>query len=228
MASVTRDDLVEQARAWADATGSERWDDTLEIVPVLSSIYDKEWSNILAVAPYYRLATRSVTSTASGQITLTDLNSGSGDSAQNWHRVITVASGNYLYDETRFQDVPLGTSTTWPSNGARLYYFAGTAIQLLPNTASLALSVTVNYKPVSLIDMSAGTVAIDFPANSHLILVYEAAAQLLMKADTETNDAASLRQMAARERDLMLADIQRRSINPLRVMPMDDARDWAG
>lgn len=230
MAQVTRAELISDIREFMDGTNNTgRWSDTL-IERVTDSVFDGEWSNILAAAPYYRSATRTVTTDANGQFLWSALNSGSGDTAQNVYRIMTVTDGNYLYDQTRFQDVPLATTAGYPVpyQWDRLYYFMGDTIQTLPVQSGVSLDVTVNYKPPVPSELSADSVTIDFPSNSHMILVWEAAARLLMKGGAETQAATDLMQLAKMERETLLLDIQRRTINPMRMLPLDSASDWGG
>lgn len=224
---MTRDDLVTHTMDYMDATGSERWDTPI-VLATLDNVYDTEWSNLLAASPYYRAATRSVTTDSTGAFALSALASGSGDSAQRFYRIITVADSNSVYDEVRFQDIPLAlTSNYQPYQWDRLYYLLGENVQILP-AGAVALSVTVNYKPPLLSSLSAGTVEPDFPAGSEMLLAWQAGAKLLLKGGAETQAASDLLALAKEARDRMLLDIYRRTINPMRVMPVDDARDWAG
>lgn len=229
MAQVTRDQLVTLTREQADAVSATKWSST-EVLYQLDSAFDGEWSNILSANPYYRVANRSVTTDANGQFAESALSSGTGDSAQNFYRLLTLTDGNYLYDQTRFQDVPLATTSGYPTPYMydRLYYWFGTVIQILPVAASVALTATVNYKPPVPSELSGGSVTIDFPHNAHMLLAWEAAARMLSRAGNEAEGAATLARLAQQERETMLLDLQRRSINPMRMMPMDNAADWAG
>jgi hypothetical protein len=229
MAQVTRDQLVTLTREAMDAVGSTKWSAT-EILYLLDSAFDGEWSNILSVAPYYRVAQRAVVTDANGQFAEADLSGGTGDTAQNFYRILTVTDGNYIYDQTRFQDVPLATTAGYPVPYMydRLYYWFGENIQVLPVSVGAALTVTVNYKPPVPSELSGGSVTVDFPHNAQMIVAWEAAARALSKGGNESGAAADLLGLARGERETMLNDIQRRTINPLRMMPMDSAGDWAG
>lgn len=226
--SMTRDEMVTAIRFYMDASEDEgRWNNTI-ILQVLDSVFDTEWSRLLGVAPYYRFATRSVTTTSAGVFPLdSSLNSGSGDSAQKWYRIITITdSQSVVYVETRFQDVPIALTTNYQNVFGRLWYLAGSNAQLLP-IGTLTLSVSVNYKPPLPSDLSAGSVTVDYPDGSEMVLVWETAGRLLLKGGAEQDGASPLFQLAEQTRARMLADLQRRSINPVRMMPVDDAVDWA-
>jgi len=180
MAQVTRAQLISDTREYMDAVGSTRWSDSF-IRTVLNSVYDAEWSNILNAAPYFRFAQRQVTTDANGQVALSALDSGGGDSQQLFYRAMSVSDGNVLYSETRFQDVPLATTTNYLPTYPRMYYMTGTYMQTLPVASGVALYVGVNYKPTALIDLASDSSLIDYPLNSHIGLVYQGAYQLLLK-----------------------------------------------
>lgn len=227
MAQVTRGQLISDTREYMDAVGSTRWSDAF-IRTVLNSVYDAEWSNILNAAPYYRFAMRQATTDANGQVALTALDSGSGDSQQNLYRILSVSDGNVLYSQTRFQDVPLATTTNYLPTYPRLYYLTGTYLQALPVSAGVGLYVGVNYKPTALIDLSSDTALIDYPVSNHLILAYQGAYQLLLKGGAEGAAASNLKALADEERATMLDDIRRQTIDPTRMAYSDLKYDWAG
>jgi hypothetical protein len=227
MAAITTSTLISETREYMDAVGSDRWSDSL-IKTVLNSVFEAEWSNILNAAPYYKFATRTVTTDADGQFALSDLDLDSGDSSQYWYRIMSVSDGNYLYQQTRFQDVPLATTTNYLPSHPRLYYIAGDNVQILPVASDVTMTIGINYKPQSISDLlSDSSSVVDFPRNSHLILVWEAAAQLLLKGGAETSAAVDLRALARQERESLLDDIRRRTINPTMMAYPDNKSDWA-
>lgn len=222
--TVTRAQLIEDTKDYLDAVDSDKWGPTI-IARTLNSVYDGEWSGILNAAPYYQFATRSVTTDATGVFPMSDLNSGTGDNQQLWYRIISVADSNYQYEQTTFQQVPTGLTTNWSPVWNRIWYPAGSTIQVLP-AAAVTLNVAVNYKPTALVDLADDSSAITFPDNCHFVLVWEAAARLAMKGGEETEAAAAMAQLARDERAKMLADIQRRSIQPMFMQAPDSPRDW--
>ena len=226
MATVTRDNLVDQTREYMDAVGSARWSDSL-ILTVLNSVYESEWSNILNAAPYYRFAQRTVATDSDGKIPLSSLDLNSGDASELWYRILSLSDGNYLYQQTRFQDVPLATTTNYLPSHPKLYYLAGDELQILPVNSGMSLEIYVNHKPQALSDLSDGSSVVPFPSNAHLILVWEAAAQLLLKGGAETSAAVDLKSLARQERESVLDDIRRRTINPTRMAYPDLKADWA-
>jgi hypothetical protein len=226
MALISRGQLVSDIREFMDSVGSQRWSDPL-IKAVANSVHDSEWSEILNAAPTYTFATRQVQSTSDGQVPFTALNGGAADSQQNWYRILSLTNGNVVYSETRFQDVPLGTTANVQNTYDKMYYVAGNQVQVLPAVAE-TLTISVNYKPTALLDLSSDNATVEYPENSHFILVWLTAAQLLLKGGAESGAAAQLRALAESERVGMLNDIRRRTINPTRLAYSDSKYDWAG
>lgn len=221
----TRAQMTDLIREYMDAQDSSRWSDSL-IQTVLGSVFDEEWSNILNAAPYYTFATRSVTQDSNGQFTLASLDSGSGDSEQNLYRILNVSDGNANFSETRYQDVPLATSSNYFPPYGYAYYIAGTYVQCLPTSSGSAMTVGVNYKPTNPVDLSADSVALEFPEHSELVLVYQSAAELLNKGGAESAAARVLSDMARAAREKLLDDLRRRTINPTRMGYPDGRGDW--
>ena len=222
----TRTAAIAAVREHMDATGSSRWSDT-QIKTVLGIVHYREWEQILAANPTYRFAQRSVTSSTAGLFAYTDLNSGSGNSAQTLHKIIAITDGQSIYQQTRFQDAPLATSTNFASTSAKLWYDAGTNVQILP-VGAVALTVSVNYTPCRVDNLNADSDSIDFPDGSEVILYLEAAAILLSKGGMETEAAQTMRAMAQQERESMYSRIARRSTMPLHLGFNDSASEWGG
>lgn len=223
----TRADMLALTRQFMDAEGSDRWSDSL-ILTVLGSVFDEEWSNILNAAPYYTFATRTVTQDSEGRFTLAALDSGGGDSEQNFYRILNVSDGNANYSETRYQDVPLATTTNYFPPYGYAYYLAGDSVQCLPVGPNVAMTVGVNWKPTNIADLGSDSSFITFPEYDEMLLAYAAAATLLNKGGAESNAAQVLRRMADDERATMLDDLRRRTINPTRMAYPDVRADWGG
>lgn len=227
MAVTTRAQLVALTREFMDAVGSDRWSDST-IKTVLNSVYDEEWSNILNAAPYYTFQQLTLTTDANGQIPFSSLNTGTGDTQKNYYRVLSVSDGNVLYDQTQFQYVPLATTTNYLPTYPRLYYMVGTNVQILPVSSGTSLYIAVNYKPTALNDLATDASTIDFPTNNETILALGAAYKLLLKGGAETGAASNYRTLANDERETMLDDLRRRTINPTRMAYPDQKYDWSG
>lgn len=210
-----------------DAVQSSRWDDTF-VSTVLGIVHGGEWSGILAANPYHRFAQRSVTAGATGLFAYTDLDSGTGDSAQTHHRILAITDGNgRVYRETSFREVPLATSSQSGQSIDGLWYDAGTNVQVLP-PSGIALTVTINHTPPIISALSADSVTPEFPAGHEDILWLEAAAYLLSKGGAENEAAQTMRAMAEVSRQNMYSDLARRAAGPVHLMFQDRAADWGG
>ena len=229
MAQQSRDTYVSRIREAMDAESSARWSDTI-IVDVLGMVFVREWTGILNAAPYTRAAQRTVTTDANGQFTFASLNSGSGDTAQLFYRLLSLTDGEVLYQQVAFPDVPMGTQRGDAFYGLdrRYVYPFGEAFQVLPVASGTTLTATVNYTPTSPADFSAGTVLVDIPDEFQRVLIYDAAGYLLAKGGTETQAGAELRALAEGVRRDALADLVRRMGMPMSIRFPDSASEWAG
>ena len=225
--AVTKAQLIALTRETMDAVSSDRWSDAT-ITTVLNSVYGDEWSNILNAQPYYTFAKRTVSTDGDGMVSFSALSSGSGDSQQVFYRVLSVSDGNVLYTQTRFQDVPLATTTNYLPTYPRLFYTAGQALQILPVAASTTLYVYVNYKPTAFNQLATSSSAIDFPDGGELILANEAGAMLLNKGGAESAAARVLREEAKLQRAAMLDDLRRYTIQPTLMAYPDQKYEWGG
>lgn len=223
----TRAQMVALTRQFMDAEDADRWTDSL-ITTVLGNVFDEEWSNILNAAPYYTFASRTVAQDTNGQILLSALDGGSGDAEQNYYRILNVSDGTSNYSETRYQDVPLATSTNYFPPYGYAYYLVGNYIQCLPIGSGVQMTIAVNYKPTNIVDLATDASVIDFPEHDELLLAYAAASQLLNKGGAESNAAVVLSRMADGERASLLDDIRRKTINPTRMAYPDVRGDWGG
>lgn len=225
--SVTVAQAIAATRELMDATDSARWTDAV-ITTALGIVSGREWSGILNANPYYRFAQRSVTTASDGTLAYTSLNSGSADSAQTWNRILAITDGNLVvYQQRNFMDVPLASTTNQAyAQYDRYWYDAGSNLQIIP-TGATALTVTVNWTPPRVDQLSATSVTIDFPDGSEAILELEAAAFLLSKGAAENDAAQTMRAMAEQERQNLYSNIIRRQAGPLSMGFPDRASNWA-
>jgi hypothetical protein len=225
--AISRAELVQLTREAMDAVNSDRWSDAL-IKSVLNVVYDDEWSNLLNASQYYTYGMRQVTTDTNGIIPFSALSTGGGDSQQNFYRILSVSDGNVLYGQTRFQDVPLATTSNYLPTYPRLYYIVGEQVQVLPVASGTALYVAVNYKPTSLGDLLSDASTINFPLGGEWIIANEAGARLLNKGGAESGAAQVLKREAAELRAGLLDDIRRRTINPTMMAYPDQKYEWGG
>jgi len=219
---MTRGTLMTLVDEMADASGSPRWGTTLKR-QLLGEVHWREWKDLLNVNRMLRVAPVTVTTDGDGRFAKTALNTGAGDSAQAFYRVLSVNSGNFYYQPARYEDYPRSpTSVSLP----QVWYEYGDDIQIIPATTSAPVTVVVNHVPqrADLLDTDASTVV--FPEGYDLVIAYECAASMLMKGAAESNLAAELRQMARVLRERMHQDVGRMTVQPMRVRAMDDRFDW--
>ena len=98
--SVTVTQAIAATREFMDATNSARWTDAT-IQTALGIASNREWSGILQANPYYRFSTLTVTTLAAGTLAYTSLSSGSGDSKQNWYRILAITDGSLIVYQQR-------------------------------------------------------------------------------------------------------------------------------
>lgn len=226
--ALTRTTYMTNVRNQMDAVGSTRWSDT-EVKTALGIVSGEEYSGILGANPNYKFAQRAVTTNSAGQFAYTALNSGTTDTIQTWYRILAISDGNMVvYRQTDFQAVPLASSTNYDSPYERLWYDAGDNVQVIPVASGLALTVTVNWTPVAIDNLSSDSITYDFPAGHESIIWLGAAAFLLDKGGQRTDAANILRGSAAQRRQQMYQDLARRSAAPLQLGYPDVASDWGG
>jgi hypothetical protein len=227
--AISRGQLVTLMREAMDAEQGERWSQTL-LLAVLDGTFSDEWSNILNAAPYYRFATRTVLTDSDGRVSYTQLSDTTvPDAEENFYRVLAVYDEASLYTETEYRNIPMGLVGSWMPQYPKQFYQAGEFFQTLPPYGGLGLTVTVNWKPTAIRDLSSDGTLVDFPAGNEMLLATEAGGRALqLKAGAEAEGAQRLFAAAERYRSDLLTDLARRTIRP-RLMGYPDARqDWGG
>lgn len=224
--AMTRTTYMSYVRNNMDAVSSARWSDT-EVKVALGVVAGEEYQLLLGANPYFKFAQRAVTTNSSGQFAYTSLNSGSGNSAQTWFRMLAITDGNLVvYRQTSFQAVPLASTTNYDSPYEKLWYDAGDNVQILPVASGLALTVTVNWTPTNIVDLNADSDTYDWPAGHEAVIYLGAAAFLLDKGGAETDAANIMRASAGARRDQLFQQVQRRSAGPIALGYPDVASDW--
>lgn len=226
--TMTVQQFIDYTRSFMDATDSARWDDD-EIVAAGGIVMDNEWGGILEANQYYRFNECSVTTDSSGRIAIADLTTGTGDDIKNFFRILTgPTDGNILWQQTDLRYVPLGTQTNYQNPYEYLFYLAGDFFQLLPVASGTALTVAVNWIPVSIADLAGVSSVIDFPAGNEFILPWTTAGTLLLKGGTEAGAATNLFSLANDARRSMLGTIARRTVRPTGPLFNDSPAAWGG
>lgn len=215
-----------------DGEASDRWDDTAgpagEIDQVLGVEHDRAWRKILNANPYYRMSKRTPTSDASGRYAISDLSSGSGDSAERFYRVIEVLINNRRYPfEHRTRDHLLAQEIE--AQAGYYCYQEGDYLIAMPLSVSTqATGIWVNHLPTRIDNLSADSSDVTFPDGYEDIVCLRAAARLLRKGGAEVTAADVLDVDADELEGDMLADLKRFSVDPLRVEYGDSSADWGG
>lgn len=236
--TMTRGELTDAAREFADAVDSPRWSDA-NIQRLLGLNQWTELGKLLNVNNQYYLnggdGLLTVTQDANGQFNWSDLTTGSGDSVKTVYRVLTLGqpsggngagtSGPLYYREVpyiRFPNPQPSTSLPY------VWYRIGSKVQILPAVSGQQLTAVVNYRPCRIEDLSSDDVDVPFPDGYELMLAYLAAANMLDKGGAESGAANVLLANAASIRDDMMLDLGRMSIQPKIAYATDDPNDWGG
>jgi hypothetical protein len=90
------------------------------------------------------------------------------------------------------------------------------------------MTLWVNHTPTPMDRLSSDSAFAEFPRDYELLIPYEAAAWLLVKAGSESDSASALQQMAEQIRQDMLGDLTRSSVQPTQIRYPDSARSWGG
>lgn len=221
---MTRDDMVTEVRHHADAESEGRWAPA-RVLTALNLVMQREWRNILNANRNYRVAVRVVTPNSSGEVALSALNGGSGDTLQTLYRVLAVYDGDLVYKEIDPLDAVMATGAGAETFGYNCWYRLGEDIRIIPTPQS-TINVLVNYLPPLPSTLSSGTVELAYPLGYEQIPALEAAAILLSKGGTETEAASYLKGLAEEIRRDMLSDIARTSTNPLQYRYGDSRSEW--
>lgn len=225
--SATRDELVAETRAIADAENDTRWSATT-VLRHLDTVFDAEWGRILAAFPNTRVSHLTPAVDSDGYIQKSALSSGSGDSAKRFYRVVGVRDGSRRYTLADLGDnlltADLGDSLEF---FGPVYWWEGDALRLNP-VPSGTVTVTVTHRPQLPRALADGASTVTFPEPWEAILAYGAGALMLTKGGSETSAAADLMATADKLRDDMLADLSRRDQQPVLWRYSDSRADWSG
>lgn len=209
----------------ADAYNSPRWDFSPggEVDRRLGMVHAREWKKILGAAPYYQVAQYTPTTDGNGNILLSQLTAGSGDTLQQLYRVLSVWFNNtrYEYVEARnwMQSVIVPVNNwIWYRNGNQI------TVPYVPNT--IAQGVFCNWYPQRFDQLATDNSVVSLPIDYDDVFNYEGAAALFMKGSAESASAAELRAYADSMRQDLLADLARISTDPATIQYGDSPLEW--
>lgn len=224
--SVTRAVLETMTRELADAVDDPRWSQTL-VLQLLGQVHLQEWRDILNAANMRRYALRTVTTDANGRFAKTALDSGSGDTAETHYRLLSVAVGQFFYQQSQYADYP----QPFQQMGGTLpnvWYEVGDEIQLVPLAQGTTVQVAVNHTPARVDQLAGDSSIVVYPDGYELILAYMGAKQMLLKGGIEGQYAAQLEAQAKQLRDRLLMDVRRLGTRPIIMGAMDSPAMWGG
>lgn len=231
---ITRSSLRTRSLQLADAVSSSRWDSTTtgasgEVDQHMGIVHAREWRRILNAAPYYRVSKRTPATDASGQILISDLSSGSGDSQERFYRVLLLSVDDVPMREVQGKDAFMSTLTTTGSSLSDGVWYRQGDYLVVPNAVSRTnCDVWVNHLPTRADNLTGDAVTVVFPDDYEDILAYEIASILLSKGAAEVDAAAALKALAEDMRRDLLQDVARISGKPLVMGFPDSAAEWAG
>lgn len=234
--SMTRAQLTTLTREVADAVDSPRWSDA-NIQRLLGLAQWTELGKLLnANQQYYVNGSAldlTVTQDSNGQFNWSSLTTGSGDSAKNVYRVLTLGlpsgggangtSGPLYYTQVPYWRYPNPQpSTSLPY----VWYRVGSKVQILPAVSGQVLTAVVNYRPPRVEQLSDDSVTVDFPDGYEALLAYGAGAMMLDKGGAEARQANVLLANAEGIRQDMMLDLGRMGISPIIAQASDNPEDW--
>jgi len=225
-------EMLEMTRNVMNAAGSTQWSDTNELEPWLGVAHWAEWADLLNTNNALLMQTVTVTQDANGQFDLSSLNTGSGNTAKYWYRILAVASPStsagvlsFYYRESRFQDFPNPQPNT---SLPYVWYRFGSKIQILPIAAGQSMSVTVNYRPPRADQLASNSDTVEFPEGYEKIVPWRAASMALLKGGNETQASRDITAQWQAMHDAMLLDLGRQSTWPITARSFDTPDMWGG
>jgi hypothetical protein len=218
-------EFLTEVLSYMDAEGSNRWTPAT-ITAVGGIVSTNEWSDILDQNRFYKFSSIPVVADSQGRIPIASLTIGTGDSTQYFYRLLNLNDGNWQYNETDYNYVPMAAVVGSQSPNMYQYYLAGDFFQVLPIQPGATFNVTVNWTPPTIAQLAGTTSVIPFVSTYEYLLVWVTAATLLMKGAAESQAAADLMSLADGARKNMLGQIARRTTRPTFALYPDSAASW--
>lgn len=228
--TMTQAQLLAATKDQMNATGSTQWSDST-LLSWLDLAFWQEWANILNANNVFYSQSVTVTLDANGQFALSALTTGSGDTTKNFYRILTLAQPvggtqpQLFYRQASYKEYP----NPQPNQGvylSGLWYRIGTQIQVMPVASGQQMACQVNYRPPRPSQLSAPSIAVDFPDGYEMLLVYDAAMNALQKGGSETQAAQIFRAQGDQIRAMMLMDVGRQGTWPIMGQAFDSPSDW--
>lgn len=229
--SMTGQQMVDLTREIMNAVSSAQWSDAT-LTTWCGIAHWQEWADLLNINRNYYMQQVTVTQDSNGQFALSSLNTGTGDTAKFAYRIITVAQPagttsqvQYFYRQCEYDEYPNPQpNTALPY----VWYQFGQNVQILPVASGQSMTITTNYRPTRMDQLSALSVTVDFPSGYAELIPWRAAALALVKGGSETQAANDLTARADAMHDRMLQDLGRQGTWPIVARSFDLKGDWGG
>lgn len=222
-----RQRIIDMASSTSSSIEYDTTASTGEVDLHMGIVHSKEWKRLLNANPYIRVARRTPTVDSSARILVTDLSA----TGENFYRVLMVAINNTPYKEIISKEgllagIQVTTGSAMP--GSNIWFRQGDYIYVPDAANAVTTGVWVNHIPTRADLLATDASAVVFPADYEDVLVYEAAATLMDKGGTHSNEGEFLRNRAETLRRDMLQDVARFSIAPQVFAFSDTASEWGG
>jgi hypothetical protein len=225
MVTLTLQQAIELTREIMNAVSSGQWSDpTLRTWVGLA--HWAEWADILGVNNAYYMQTITTSQNSSGQVAMSALSTGSGNTGKYWYRILDVAdsAGQFHYRNARYRQYP----NPQVNVGPYIWYPFGRNLQLSPIANGQSMAITVNYRPPRADALASLSDTIDFPDGYAEVIPWRAAKLALVKGGSETQAAIDTWGVGKELHDRMLQDLGRESTWPIVADSFDSPEDWGG
>jgi hypothetical protein len=223
--------IVALTREVMDAVSSSEWSDAT-LTAWTGMAQWQLWANLLNANRYLNMQQVTVTQDSNGQFDVSSLTTGTGNTTKYFYRILSVAQPagqtaqvQYFYRQSRYEDFPNPQPNT---SLPYVWYRFGSKIQILPVASGQQLTITVNWRPPSIAQLSALADTITFPDGYEPLIAWRAAPLGLLKGGNETQAARDLQAKADVMEHQMLQDLGRESRWPIVAEAFDTAGDWGG
>ncbi len=232
----TKGAFVTRVRQTADAVGAvSDWPTDL-VLNLGTQVLLEEWHHVLDVAPYYRVAQRTVAYTNGrfpwSALDLTPANTQAAptasDGAEFAHRILEVRIDGQSYGPIDPGEVYFTADTTDDFAGISGHSVIGDEVAIIGAGRTGTATVLVNHTPQLLDALASDDSVIPWIPGFESILWYMTAAMCLEKGGREAQAAMDLRNAASGMRQRLLATVARRMAAPKILRARDNAADWGG
>lgn len=229
--TMTGQNMIDLTREIMNAVGSNQWSDTTLRTWCGVAQY-QELGNLINANDGNYMTAVSVTQDSNGQFNLTDLNSGSADTAKYWYKIQAVAQPatsvgqvQYFYKQVNFKEFPNPQPNT---SLPYVWYQFGSKIQILPVSAGQTMNVSINYRPPRVDQLTTLAIVVDFPVGYEELVPWRAAWLALTKGGSEVQAAQDIKAIADELEADMLQNLGRIGWRPIVAGAFDMAEDYGG